>query len=107
MSDLQKNFPDSQENPSHTEQRSGLWTETKLTRHGSGFPFMIWFVQGLKLFLLTWYLHISKVAGLHVSTVQNFCCVFLPGAHTKRLAAAESIPELLRGSSVFFFHTES
>lgn len=45
-----------------TEQNSGLWAATNLTRHGSGFPLLTTF--GSKLFLLIWYLHISNVACL-------------------------------------------
>lgn len=45
-----------------TEQNSGLWAATNLTRHGSGFPLPSTF--GPKLFLLVRYLHISKVACL-------------------------------------------
>lgn len=45
-----------------TGQNSGLWAATNLTRHGSGFPLLSTF--GPKLFLLIWYLHISKVACL-------------------------------------------
>lgn len=47
-------------------KKSGLWAEAIITRHGSGFPYLVWFVQGPELFLLIWYLHISRVASLHV-----------------------------------------
>lgn len=53
-----------------TEQNSRLWAETNLTRHGSGFPLLSTF--GPKLFLLIWYLHISKAACLRFFNSEAF-----------------------------------
>lgn len=66
-----------------TEQNSGLWAVTNLTRHGSGFPLPSTF--GPKLFLLIRYLHISKVACLRFLNSAAFlpCRFFLFCARTE------------------------